>query len=86
MFVIVVYDMRDGRTQYPRRICKRYLHHIQDSVFEGNISEGSLKRLSNELESIAKPDESIIIYQMSTEKIVKRNAIGEDPTNEQQFL
>ena len=44
MYVVAVYDISlDEKGSHNWRkifgICKRYLHHIQNSVFEGELSE-----------------------------------------------
>lgn len=44
MYCVLVYDIsqdKDGRKVLPKvfKICKKYLHHIQNSVFEGDLSE-----------------------------------------------
>ena len=49
MFVIVVYDINRKRVGRALKICRNYLDHVQKSVFEGNITEGQLKQLKNEL-------------------------------------
>ncbi|MDB2276624.1 CRISPR-associated endonuclease Cas2, partial [Halorubrum ezzemoulense] len=42
MYVIVVYDMEADRTHLMLKLCRRYLVHVQNSVLEGEISEGDL--------------------------------------------
>ena len=44
MFVIVVYDINRKRVGMALKICRKYLVHVQKSVFEGNITERQLKR------------------------------------------
>ena len=50
MYVVAVYDISlDEKGSHNWRkifgICKRYLHHIQNSVFEGELSEVDIQRL-----------------------------------------
>ena len=49
MFVIVVYDVNVKRTNKVLKICRKYLIHIQRSVFEGTITEAKLQKLKSEL-------------------------------------
>lgn len=54
MYVVLVYDisLEDKGTKRWRsvfKICKKYLSHIQNSVFEGEISKVQLTKLQNEL-------------------------------------
>ena len=69
MFTIVVYDINVKRTARVMRICKKYLKHVQKSVFEGSITEAKLNKLKKELfRAIVKDEDSIIIYKFETLK------------------
>ena len=53
MYVILVYDIvtdMQGKKILPKvfKICKKYLVHIQKSVFEGEISKANLTALKHE--------------------------------------
>jgi CRISPR-associated protein Cas2 len=45
MYVILVYDVNEKRVAKMLKLCRRYLNWIQNSVFEGEISEVKLKEL-----------------------------------------
>lgn len=45
MYVILVYDVKQQRVGKLLKLCRRYLHWIQNSVFEGEISEVKLQEL-----------------------------------------
>ena len=47
MFVILTYDVRQKRHSKTRKICKKYLYHVQKSVFEGYLTERQLKKGSS---------------------------------------
>ena len=54
MYVILVYDINsDGNGQKVLnrvfKICKRYLTHIQNSVFEGELSEAHFFKVRYEI-------------------------------------
>ena len=51
MHVIVVYDTLAERNSKILRTCRKYLHHVQRSVFEGQLSEAQLRRFRNDVES-----------------------------------
>ena len=47
MYIVLVYDVsqeENGARRWSRifKICKKYLTHIQNSVFEGELSKGQL--------------------------------------------
>lgn len=86
MYVILVYDLQAHRTQKALKIGRRYLIHVQNSVLEGEISEGDLERLRSEIEDLLEPGESAIIYELSSNTLLNRTVYGEDPTEGQRFL
>jgi CRISPR-associated endonuclease Cas2 len=45
MYVILVYDFGEKRVNKMLKLCRKYLNWIQNSVFEGEISEAKLKEL-----------------------------------------
>jgi CRISPR-associated protein Cas2 len=49
MFVILVYDFSEKRVGKALKICRKYLTWVQNSVFEGEITIGNLKKLESEL-------------------------------------
>ena len=45
MYVIAVYDVDQKRCGKMLKLCRGYLHHVQNSVFEGEITEARLMEL-----------------------------------------
>ena len=77
MFVILVYDMGEKRVSKALKLCRKYLNWVQNSVFEGEISESNLTKLKMELDRIIVPDEdSVIIYKMRTTRYSEREIMG----------
>ena len=74
MYIVLVYDVsqeENGARRWSRifKICKKYLTHIQNSVFEGELSKGQLAQLQKELkEYIDKELDSVIIFKSRQEK------------------
>jgi len=69
MYVIAVYDVGQKRVGKMLKLCRRYLNWIQNSVFEGEISEVRLMELKHEaLELMDEEDDSLIIFQTRQEK------------------
>jgi len=52
MYVVVVYDTAAERNPKILRTCRRYLHHVQRSVFEGSLSLGQLERFQAAVENV----------------------------------
>ena len=42
MFVIMSYDINKKRVSKVMKVCRKYLIHVQKSVFEGNLTEVAL--------------------------------------------
>lgn len=77
MFAIVVYDVNIKRTAKVMKICRKYLEHVQKSVFEGNITESKLNKLKREISQIIdKEEDGIIIYKFETLKYSSKEVIG----------
>ena len=47
MYVILVYDIDQKRVGKMLKLCRRYLDWIQNSVFEGEINRGEIKRVAH---------------------------------------
>jgi CRISPR-associated protein Cas2 len=52
VYVIVVYDTAVQRNPQILRTCRLYLHHVQRSVFEGELSAAQLKRFRSAVETV----------------------------------
>lgn len=86
MYVIVVYDMEADRTHLMLKLCRRYLVHVQNSVLEGEISEGDLATLKGEIEDRLQEGESVMVYELSSDRLLNRTVYGDDPTEDSRFL
>ncbi len=63
MYIIVVYDTLADRNPKVLRACRQYLHHVQRSVFEGEVSAAQLKRFRAAIESVIERSyDSVLVY------------------------
>ena len=82
MYIVLVYDVsqaENGARRWSRifKICKKYLTHIQNSVFECELSKGQLAQLQKELkEYIDKELDSVIIFKSRQEKWLDKEFWG----------
>lgn len=79
MYVVLVYDVsqeENGARRWSRifKICKKYLTHIQNSVFEGELSKAQLQKELNEY--IDKELDSVIIFKSRQEKWLDKEFWG----------
>lgn len=86
VYAIVVYDVAAERTSKFLKYLRRYLTHVQNSVFEGELTEGTLVEVKETLQSMLEEGESVMVYRMDSESYVDRAVFGEDPMDDQQFL
>jgi CRISPR-associated protein Cas2 len=79
MYVILVYDMGQKRVGKMLKLCRQYLNWIQNSVFEGDVTEVKLKELLTKARKMMKEEEdSIIIFKSREEKWLDKEVIGKE--------
>lgn len=82
MYVILVYDIEATRVTKMLKLCRRYLNWIQNSVFEGEITEVKLKELISQANKIMeKESDSVIIFKSRKEKWLEKQIIGKEKNN-----
>lgn len=87
MFVILVYDIGEKRVQKIAKVVKKYLYWVQNSVFEGEISDANLVKLKEELKrKINKDEDSIILYLFRSLLYSERQTIGIEKGGQDLFL
>jgi CRISPR-associated protein Cas2 len=87
MYIILVYDCGEKRVAKILKLCRKYLNWIQNSVFEGEISEVKLKELIFSAKNIMNMEEdSLIIFSGLSEKRLDKQIIGKERNNIDVFL
>ena len=87
MYIILVYDMGEKRVNKMLKLCRKYLNWIQNSVFEGEISEVKLLELKMRAMEIMDEDrDSLIIFKSRQEKWLEKEIIGVERNNLDQML
>ncbi|MDD3080211.1 MAG: CRISPR-associated endonuclease Cas2 [Paludibacter sp.] len=87
MYVILVYDCGEKRVGKMLKLCRQYLNWIQNSVFEGEISEVKLKELTLKAEKIMDLEEdSLIIFSGRSEKWLEKQIIGKERSSIDNFI
>jgi len=77
VFVILVYDFGEKRVARALKIARKYLHWVQNSVFEGEISVANYEKLKRELKKLMDEEEdSVIFYTFRSTKYTKRELLG----------
>ncbi|MGQ1948191.1 CRISPR-associated endonuclease Cas2 [Geofilum sp. OHC36d9] len=87
MYVILVYDAGEKRVGKMLKLCRRYLNWIQNSVFEGEITEAKLQQLKYEAANIMdKETDSLIIFKTRQEKWLEKEVVGQERQKLDNFL
>ena len=77
MYVILTYDVGAKRVSKVMKTCRKYMVHMQKSVFEGNVTEAKLEKLKKDLQKILHTDEdSACIYKADNLAYLKKEQIG----------
>jgi len=84
MKVILVYDIStedEGASKRLRRalqVARKYLHHVQKSVFEGELTISQIAKLKRDiLKEVDRRKDSVIIYTFPEGVSIKREILTE---------
>jgi len=87
MFVILTYDVDEKRVNRVRKLLKKYLTWTQNSVFEGEITEGKLHKCLSEMNKIIDRNvDSVYIYRVSVTRNISKDVIGIEKSFDSLFL
>ena len=77
MYIIIVYDINVDRVNYVKSFLRQHLYWIQNSVFEGEVSDSEFQHIYNGLmEIIDEEVDSIIIYKLRMAELLNREVLG----------
>ena len=80
MYVILIYDVAEKRVSKMLKLCRQYLCWIQNSVFEGELSEVKLRDL------IDKKEDSVIIFSNKKGYHMSKDILGKERMSTENFL
>ncbi len=79
MYIILVYDIGEKRVAKMLKLCRVYLNWIQNSVFEGEITEVKLRELKSRAKKLMDPeDDSLIIFKSREERWLDKEVMGKE--------
>jgi CRISPR-associated protein Cas2 len=77
VFVVLVYDTAVERNPAALRTCRQYLHWVQRSVFEGELSAAQHRSLTSALrQQLDLAYDSIRIYRIGSPHLVQVETLG----------
>ncbi|ADT83456.1 CRISPR-associated endonuclease Cas2 [Thermococcus barophilus] len=75
MYVVIVYDVNVSRVNKVKKFLRQYLHWVQNSVFEGEITLAEFERIREGiLNLIDENEDSVVIYKLRSKP--KRESLG----------
>lgn len=86
MYIILVYDMNTKRVGKMLKLCRKYLSWIQNSVFEGELTELQLAELKKKANNIMDENDSLIIFKNRDAKWLDKQVIGKEKSSIDNFL
>lgn len=87
MYIILVYDVEVKRVGKMLKLCRKYLNWIQNSVFEGELSDVQLKKLKSEALLVMDTDrDSLIIFTTRQEKWLEKEIVGKEKNDLDNFI
>jgi len=87
MYIILVYDIGEKRVGKMLKLCRRYLNWIQNSVFEGEITDVKLIELKEKAKNIMNVEsDSLIIFKARQEKWLEKEVVGYEKNELNQFI
>jgi CRISPR-associated protein Cas2 len=77
MYVLVVYDVEVKRVGRVHKFLKRHLNWVQNSVFEGELTESQIEGVRAGLRRIMNDDvDSVLIYSAREERWLSKEVLG----------
>lgn len=79
--------MEAKRTGKMLKLCRKYLNWIQNSVFEGDITEVKLKELLANAKKVMDLDkDSIILFKSRDQYWLEKEIIGQEKSSTDTFI
>lgn len=87
MYIIAMYDVGEKRVGKMLKLFRRYLNWIQNSVFEGEITEVKMLELKHKAMLIMDEEtDSLIIFKTRQEKWLDKEIVGHERQDLDTFL
>ena len=79
MYVLIVYDVEVARVTKVHKFLKRHLHWVQNSVFEGELTDAQVETVRAGLGRLLNEEsDSVLIFSARDKKWLSREVIGRE--------
>lgn len=76
MYVICTYDVEEKRCNKVMKILRKYLFHIQKSVFDGTLTPKQFEDLKEEVNNVITENDSVIYFVSYNDKQLYKYYFG----------
>ncbi|WP_446899017.1 CRISPR-associated endonuclease Cas2 [Clostridium sp. LBM24168] len=85
-YAFVFYDVNEKRVNKVFKICKKYFHHHQNSVFRGAITPSKLIKLKSELNKIVEGTDFVTIIKLINDSCFDEETLGVNVNNTENLI
>jgi CRISPR-associated protein Cas2 len=79
MYVLIVYDVEVKRVTKVHKFLKRHLHWVQNSVFEGELTDAQIETVKAGLRRVLDDEvDAVLIYTARDERWLARESLGRE--------
>ena len=79
MYVLLVYDVEVARVTKVHKFLKRHMHWVQNSVFEGELTDAQRETVKAGLRRLLNDDiDSVLIYTARDQRWLARESMGRE--------
>jgi CRISPR-associated protein Cas2 len=65
-YYVATYDVNASRVARYLKLFRQYLHWVQNSVFEGELTEAQLQALSVGVKALLEDNDSVLLFRVGT--------------------
>lgn len=80
-YAFVFYDVNEKRVNKIFKVCKKYFHHHQNSVFRGAITPSKLIKLREEINDIIEEKDFVTIIKLLNGDCFDEETLGKREEN-----
>lgn len=79
MYILIVYDVEVSRVVKVHKFLKRHLHWVQNSVFEGEVTEAQIETIKAGLKRIVNDEtDAVLLYTARDRRWLARESLGRE--------
>lgn len=85
-YAFLFYDVNEKRVNKVFKVCKKYFHHHQNSVFRGAITPSKMIKLKGELNKIVESGDFVTIIKLMNDSCFEEETLGTNDKNTENLI